>query len=363
MNEEITPDGRPRRSLSRLPAVALIAGLLTTGIVIDQTAPKDVREPAPSLPTPIEASAASAPSSTWFCPVGLVRGAGASFGAVHVANLTDQDAKGTVTILGSEGAVQTVPVDVKGLSTATVDLAPLGKGDVGVVAEFDRGGITVEHSISNGAHLDVAQCSSRTSRQWSVADGSTSKGDRTYLVVMNPFADAAVMDMKFVAPQVDEEGNELPDAQQVVLPKDLQGFVVPARSTVAVDVANYLRRRPSFGATIQIRRGAATVEKLEIFDDSDRSGVLATLAAPSPQKRWRFPNGYASKQRVERYSIYNPTETDTSVDVLFANDREFVEPQQLRVPAGRRGVAAPCWSRVACSPRVVPRSGDPGMRS
>src|SRR4029453_15041345 len=71
-----------------------------------------------------------------------------------------------------------------------------------------------------------------------------------------------------------------------------QGFTVPARSTVGVDVGDDVTRREQVSATLRARSGRLVVYRLQLFDGSgDTGGVSVALGQTAPGHDWLFAHG------------------------------------------------------------------------
>jgi hypothetical protein len=129
-------------------------------------------------------------------------------------------------------------------------------------------------------------------------------------------------------------------------PGAFQGVVVPAKSVVAVNIGEHVRRRDHVSATINARRGRIVVGKLQTRTQP-RNGLLLTLGSPETSKFWDFPDGAISESLSERVNLYNPSKTDATVSLALTLEQGAAEPLELKVPAGDRLTLDP-----ATEPRV-----------
>ena len=295
------------------------------------------------LATPV-AAGDHALSSTWYCAAGTAYGDGSAEHTVVVANPTDAEVEGTLTVYpGSVAPPRTddPPIPAEGAPTTTTstttttappaeddaeaDGADLVRRDFSVGAhsratfrlsdlvdatlaaasvEADSGAVTVEHEVESSAGSDVAPCASSASPTWYFAWGATSRDARELLVLFNPFPSDVVVDAVFST-----EGG-------VREPLRWQGFTVPARSVVGVDVGDDVTRREQVSATLRARSGRLVVDRLQVFDGSqDTAGVSVALGQTAPGHDWLFSHGRVGDGVDERIVLYNPGVTAAEVEV------------------------------------------------
>jgi hypothetical protein len=155
----------------------------------------------------------------------------------------------------------------------------------------------------------VAPCASSASDRWYLANGSTARDASQVLVLFNPFPGDAVVDIAFAT----DQGRDQPEA--------LQGLPVPTGSTTRIVVGEFVRRRDVTATTVTTRTGRLVVDRLQGFDSSEgRSGLSLALAAPAPAEVWTFPAGRHEEGLVERWHVYNPSDSDAVVTVEVVTD-------------------------------------------
>ena len=102
--------------MRRMPVIVGVAAVLVAGGLadryVDRPAPDAVSEVG-TVGMPV-AAPASALSSTWYC----ARGDG-----ITVANPTDDEVTGTVTVVPDQGDAKSVPITVKAADSTSVKLA------------------------------------------------------------------------------------------------------------------------------------------------------------------------------------------------------------------------------------------------
>jgi hypothetical protein len=290
------------------------------------------------LTTP-EAQGDHALSSTWYCAAGTAYGDGAAEHTVVVANPTDAEVTGTLTVYPGDvapplpGPDHPAPVEttvapdepdaeqvqedfsVPARSRVEYRLSDLVTAQLAsATVEADSGGVTVEHQVDSTVGSDVAPCASAASPTWYFAWGTTSRDARELLVLFNPFPGDVIVDAVFST-----EGG-------VREPLRWQGLTVPARSVVGVDVGDDVTRREQVSATVRARSGRLIVDRLQVFDGSgDTAGVSVALGQTAPGHDWLFSHGRVGDGVDERIVLYNPgrnaAEVEVSVEAVDSAER------------------------------------------
>ncbi len=223
---------------------------------------------------PVEAAASTAVSSIWLCP----HGGGSDWqGTIEIANPGDAPVEARLHALGRRGpstvgvvvvpahgeVVRAVPAAVRGAATAVEIFG--GWAAVGWVVR--AGG--AEHGIG------AEPCTSTPATDWSVVDGVTTKNTRSYLIVMNPFASDAVIDVALFLPDFPP----VRDADWTDLP-------VRAGRSIALDLGSRALGASIVGAQVVATRGRIAVSSLSIRSGGGVRSVLGSTVASS---RWILP--------------------------------------------------------------------------
>lgn len=318
-----------RTRVQRLAAVvAVVLGLGGLGIVAREQ-PVTLASSFASLgaPTMPFVPTGSFITSSWFCP-GVPTGGQGAGGDLAVTNPGDVALVGAVTVFTTEPGVEPVIVnlEVAGRDTATVDLRaaqPVGEF-VSAVVEIDGGGGFVEQRARHPLGDSVSPCSNATSATWYFADGYTAEGSTERLVLTNPSPDAATVDIGFTT------------ADGIRNPSRLQGYPVPGRSVRVVELG--ARDEPVLAARVIASRGRVVAARAQVYAGANRDGFSMTLGAPSLSSQAWFADGEVADGVRQSFSVFNPSESDVTVDVLFlgvAVSEEFTNDTELVVPAGR----------------------------
>ena len=156
----------------------------------------------------------------------------------------------------------------------------------------------------------------------------------------------------------------------------MQGFPVPARSVVGLDLGDDVTRSEQVSATFSARSGRVVVERVEQFDGTfDYQGLTLGLGAPEAATTWVFADGAASTPAPAAPSDdeEEPAPTTTTTDgpgtttTTAAGDEDDDEgaasSERIVVynPGDERARVAvelrPTPSPASAAPRCRPRSG------
>lgn len=331
----------------RLAAIVLLAGAIVAAALHDRNDESTVAAANPRLLARVAmptGSPAQALSTTWFCAAGTASEGGSADHTVIVANHTEQQGFGTLTIYGGSVAEKDggelpefEPVE------RTFRIGPRRRlefdlGEVvdtplaSAVVEIRGTSAVVDHQLAGEHGTDSGPCASSPSDEWHFSWGMTRRDTRELFVLFNPFPDDATLDIDFVT----DDGPRQPVR--------FDGFVVPGQSVVGVDVGDDVTRRDHVSATVRARSGQVIVERLQIFDGSlGVEGLTSTLGTPQPAEVWMFPDGMVANGVIERYVVYNPSDRPAEVELeVRLDDRNrkegdppLVQPEpfELTIPA------------------------------
>ena len=346
---EERPAGAPRSAnpasrTRRLPALAVLLGLLVTGGIVDRRIEPGSAQGATDVSAQVPIAApASARSSAWYCPGAPVTGP-LGEASVVVANAGDRRLTGTVTIFPDKGESRRAPITVPPASRAGVRFADVVTAAYGsALVELDGGEAVAEIATVGPLGDSVAPCTSSASSSWYFAEGVTTRDASEVLLALNPFPDDAVVDVVFST----EEG--------IVSPQALTGLLVRGQALTSINVGEFVQRREAVSVSLVARTGRLVVGRLQVFDGSSgRRGVSVGLGAASPGPVWYFPEGLVAEDQNERFLVYNPGRTEAQVELAWALESGEAEPLRLTIPReSRLAVIAAEESRI---PKDVPHA-------
>lgn len=274
-------------------------------------------------------------SSTWYCAAGTW---GRDGSPRHRLRLVDPAGIGgsvSVSAFDAEGPVGEERLTLDGSSPVVVELSELFDGAEGlsVMVESDAGGLVVEHTLSGGDGVDLAPCSPSASDRWYFPAQTTLLATTAQLVLFNPFASDAAVDVSVAV----EEG--------VRVPGEWQGIVVPAGTVRTLNLGAEgeefgIQRRDQFAVSVSLRTGRVVAETVQTLatEDPQTSGVRLQPGVPRAANAWSFAQGFVDPGLDARLVVYNPGDAGASVAVQvtpYGGAADPPEPFELEVPARR----------------------------
>jgi hypothetical protein len=315
---------------ARLLVVAVVIAALAGAFVVDRG-----DRPVAEIVADVDGSVAFAgDGGVWFCPGGSALG-GVAEVALELINAGPEPATAIVT--GVRSGTGAEPRSVEEFLDAgerrlvrLTDLVP-DSAWLGAVVEVDSADVVVEQTYVGAVNVedaargsDRAPCHTRTATSWLVASGATRReefGEEMTLLVLNPFLDDAVLDIRF-------------DSDVGV--DSLSGVVVPARRVVAIDVTEEVTVASRVSAIIDVVTGRVAVSRLQVVENDQRHGLAVTPASADAAPVWYLPT-VRRGSRDDVITVVNPSRTETAeVDLEIVADGELeFDPIQLTVRPGR----------------------------
>lgn len=318
--------------IRRLFAVVLVLGALGSLIAFDATREVTVASQTSlqlasrSLAVPIIATE-SRLTTSWYCP-GVPASDSAITGEILVSNSSDLDITGTITLL-SNGQLPVVnALSVPALSSITIDaVGGIESKFVSAVVEINGGVGTVEQRITHPAGDSVALCANAPAPEWFFADGFTGADSIEQIVLTNPFTDSTVVDVSFVTLETKRE------------PANLQGFVLPPRSVTVLSMDEQgARNEKVLAVSLRASSGRFVAGRSQHYLGQGRLGYTMSLGASGTSAQWWFPDGEKNTNVAEQLVIFNPSDTDRTLSVVFiavGDATSSIEPATITAPAGR----------------------------
>jgi len=269
-------------------------------------------------------------TSAWFC-AGVPIGGPQLGGAAVVANPSEVALTGKISIFTDAPDVPAIdqPFEVPARGTLTFDLGQLQTQGtfVSAMVEIYGGGGFVEQRADSASGSAVSPCSNSTSSTWYFADGYTVEGSKEQLVITNPFPSDALVNIREAT------------STETRAPQILQTLLVKPKSVLVISQDLLAKRELVLAITVTSSRGRVVVGRAQEYLTSvGRAGFTMTLGAPSLGEQFYFADGEVGAGVIERYSVYNASETDAVVNVAFLGldpASGFVNPEPLTVPAGK----------------------------
>ncbi len=265
--------------------------------------------------------------NTRFCP-GIPGGDLADGGWLTIANTSDASAEARITWLTPDGHSSSATV-VEARSSAIVQLKD--KSDVAsAIVEVNIPGVIVEQHATSAAGTIRTLCTDRTATSWIFADGFTASESDERIVLSNPYADAAIVDISY---------STIAGRQR---PNEYQGFVVPPESVRVLDTAELgARNEQVVSVNIEASIGRIIAGRVQRYRGSGRQGLSVSLGSMRASHDWWFGFGDTSPNTAEQLVVYNPGDRPVSVEVLVTGYKPKtadVQPITIEVAAGTSSV-------------------------
>jgi hypothetical protein len=326
-----------------LVALALAAIVVATGTVFERvlgTKPLDSASP------PAETSGG------WMCP----HGGGDGYRAWVVAvNATDRTSEVVLTTYGR--AEPRAIRDVVPARSQVYFEVPSERMASASVLEF-FGPPLVAGMVTRrgeGKGLAAEPCAPDAGRRWFVPEGTSVRGQAAALVVVNPFAQEAVLDIALLT---DDE---------IIRHGNLSGVVIPPRRADAFDLNRFALGEESLLADIRVSLGEVAVAGFGLGTESGLRGTLGVReAAPT-----RILPG-ASDAEPARITVLGTTGQDAPFQVLAQGpegskvvlEEEEVAAhsvQSLEIPGREAGVVVQGVGQVpfVAGRRLAPVAPEP----
>jgi hypothetical protein len=326
---------------ARGPVLAVIIGVLLVALMFDPE-PRKITSggsTAAVAVVPSSVSAADGKSDVWFCAGGTATEDGFADHRVILVNTTETERIASISATGSRpnqttaGATGARRVTLPPHARSEVRLAELvpNSAFASATVEISGGGVIAEHSVTGITGSDVAACSTSASTDWVVpfAATATEKNPtaRAVLVVYNPLADNAVVDIDFVT-----------EAASTAAP--IESMVVSPGAVEALDLTTLVPVADQLATVVRARAGRVVVDRIEVFDAPTRRDLVLTSGVPAAATTWFLPSGRLGAPRVERLVVHNPGAERAEVTVeVRPDDRQIVvEPFVVQIAGGRSAI-------------------------
>jgi hypothetical protein len=269
--------------------LAVVASVLVVGVGAVFQRLLGSRPPGETVPT-------TASSGAWFCP----HGGGEGWRAwVVVANPTDRPAEVRMTTYG-RGRPRSARTQIPPASQRYLEAPAPGMASASVVEFFGApvaAGMVTRRG--DGGGLAAEPCAANAARHWYVPEGTSVRGQAAHLVVVNPFAQDAVVDVVIAT------------EHELIRHGNLSGVVVEAGRARAFELNRFALGEETLTAEVRVPLGRVAVAGFGVGADG---GLRSILGVSRPSTTWILPAaGDADPTRV---LVEAPTGADAPLQIL-----------------------------------------------
>jgi hypothetical protein len=306
---------KSRRFLFVLLLSALVAGALAAGRASSAPPPKPLgAKVAPSAAVLTESS------TVWFCP-GLPSALPHASGSVTFSNIGDATAEVVVTDLADSGSASHVTVEVRADSVVTKARDQLG-GPGALTVETFGGRVLVEEGIEDPRFTDTVPCATQSSPHWYFAAGTTPRGVQQWLVIDNPYASDAKVDVT------------LRTSTGLHRPAALQSLDIARRSREVIAIHDIAVRTDRVAVAVDAQVGTVVAAQALVYTPAAGTpGVALSLGSPAAAADWTFTGGVAQPGSTTVVAIANVGRDAAQVDVQATaeSSKQTLAPTNLTV--------------------------------
>ena len=302
---------------SALP-LALIVGLAVDGRFEESDADKPA---IVVLDTESMVPGGQSLTSTWYCPTAHSRelpeaGVEARIDLL-LTNTAAEPTRASVYLISPTSPQRLVHLEIPGLTSRSLRLDDHTADEfVSALVEAPTAGLVAARRLHSLFGSEVAPCSSVVAEEWYVVSSDTQADATSHLVVFNPLPVDAVIDLSFASEL--EAGS--------YTPRELGGLVVPAASSLLIDIGEHVRRRDVVSATLRARLGRVVVDHLQVFDGSSgRVGFSTHLASATIATSWYHPVAKLGQAANASVVVSNPTDVVADIEVAVVTGEGVVE--------------------------------------
>ena len=321
---------RPRRALAIVGVAAMLAGAGVADRVVARAAPRSIAPMAA-----LDATAVPAPtseSSGWYCAGGTGAQGGAPMSLV-LTNATVHRVTGRVTVIPALSAdassspwagATTIAVTVPGAGQLVLGPSQLGSSSfLAAAVVLDGGGVSAAQAVSSPLGWSMAPCAVTSAPNWYFAHGATSQGSGLILVLFNPGAtDAAVNVSLFSA------------TAGTIAPVAYQGIDVPPGSLVTENIGDHAVNDKALATAVSALTGSVVATELESVGTPGSGGLSLTLGTPTPGRQWAFAQNASIGGGHVVFHLFDPSAQPAAVSVAIGlTGGAAAEPLTLNVPA------------------------------
>ena len=244
---------------------------------------------------------------------------------------------GRISIFSGGGSVGSTTYETGASGSVAVPVGGIAAvGEAAGLVEFPVSE-SAATSITRGTGLLSAELCSRIPDRQVVVGGGTTTEDRIFQInLMNPYSAGAVVDITAFS----ESGRESADT--------LRSIVVPARSSVMVDVGSLLPGRESLNLVVDVTAGSVVTSA-----SLEANGDQAIWRAAAPQEIWYAPLPVYAGSRELVIASATPSDVAFQVDVFGPDGLEEAAIEGTVAAGGQEIVDLGSLSPAAIAVRVV----------
>ena len=347
----------------RYPALVVLVAM-AVGATLFASDPTETE--LATLRPPVHAALSTTPDSgdLWFCMGPTVDMDGIAERIVTLTSISDEPTIGRVTVNGDKGAEVERAFQLEPGRSLEIRPGPFVPGAfyAGVTVEVPGGRVLVEQRITGGGSdsgaapgigtgVDKAPCGTITSSTWQVPWATTAEpGNRSVLLVYNPFRAPAVADLRFIG--------DLGRRETL----DTRGVVVAGRSLSVFDLNELIPDSTVVSASVDARVGQLVVARLQVsaLPASDTgavggsTGLVLTPGLPETSQRLFLPGVSRESGVTSAVIVMNPGDEMTELEVLVRPEAvdNFVEPWRVTLRGRQRQVIDLDSGRIAEAGRL-----------
>ena len=257
----------PRARGQMLFALGTVVVIVAALVLLDRTGTR----------TPARLAAADAPSGAWLCPHG---GSDMSV-ALYLANPGPATVTARVTRLGPKQAGSPERFDVAAGTTMRIEDLPSDR-EAATYVEYFGGWIGAGWVSSTDEGVAAEPCAPDAARRWFLADGTTLLDEEAFVIVENPFAAAAVMDVVLYTAE-----------QAPIRDSAWTDLVVPPRRSMSLRLNSRAKGETVVAVALEVSVGRVAAASLGV---SDGTKIRSALGWTEPTTGATFPLMQSSGQ-------------------------------------------------------------------
>ena len=286
---------KSRRFIFVVLLAVLVAAAIAAGTATSST--------SPIAAAPGGTNAVLAQSDTvWFCP-GLPPALPSRSARVTFANIGAGPADVVVTDLADKGTATQQSFRVPSNTVVTKNRDQLGAPGALTVETFG-GRILVEEGIEGVRALESTPCATRSAAHWYFGAGSTPRGVQQWLVIDNPYASDAKVNVT------------LRTSTGVLRPDALQGMDVMRRSRSVIPIHESAVRKDRVAVEVSVDLGSVVAAQTLVYSAVvGTPGVALSLGVPAAGTEWTFAGATAQPNSSAWVAIANVGADDAQVEV------------------------------------------------